>query len=96
MASRTAQESARIRVESVIRENLMMQAFEILELYTELLSVRMQLIAKVCMPCSAACVHTRIKYTFLRFGVHLYLYTVSVCHNGISLHATMGGIPALQ
>ncbi|KAK9836864.1 hypothetical protein WJX74_009825 [Apatococcus lobatus] len=40
------QESARIRVEGVIRENLMLQAFEILQLYLELLSIRMALIDK--------------------------------------------------
>eukprot|EP00798_Chlamydomonas_sp_ICE-L_P028902 gene28902-32095_t len=39
-------ESARIRVEAVIRDNLMMQALEILELYTELLGVRVHLIDK--------------------------------------------------
>uniref|UniRef100_A0A7S0RFP5 IST1 homolog n=1 Tax=Chlamydomonas leiostraca TaxID=1034604 RepID=A0A7S0RFP5_9CHLO len=40
------QEYARIRVEGVIRENLLMQAYEILELYLELIAVRSQLIAK--------------------------------------------------
>ncbi|GLC64528.1 hypothetical protein PLESTF_000175600 [Pleodorina starrii] len=40
------QEYARIRVEGVIREKLLLQAYEILELYLELLTVRTQLIAK--------------------------------------------------
>ncbi|KXZ51714.1 hypothetical protein GPECTOR_11g162 [Gonium pectorale] len=40
------QEYARIRVEAVIREKLLLQAYEILELYLELLTVRTQLIAK--------------------------------------------------
>eukprot|EP00798_Chlamydomonas_sp_ICE-L_P030279 gene30279-35266_t len=40
------QESARIRVETVIRENLMMQAFERLEIYLESINVRVQLIDK--------------------------------------------------
>lgn len=38
------EDSARIRVESVIRENNMLSAFEILELFCELLQVRMALI----------------------------------------------------
>lgn len=40
------QEYARIRVEAVIRENATLQAYEILELYMELIAVRVQLIAK--------------------------------------------------
>jgi hypothetical protein len=40
------QESARIRVEAVIRENLLLQAFEVLELFLELLAVRVQLVEK--------------------------------------------------
>ncbi|KAG1674976.1 hypothetical protein FOA52_014771 [Chlamydomonas sp. UWO 241] len=40
------QDYARIRVEGVLREQLMLQAYEILELYVELLSVRTQLISK--------------------------------------------------
>lgn len=40
------QDYARIRVEAVIRENLTLQAYEILELYMELLAVRVQLVAK--------------------------------------------------
>ncbi|KAG2432977.1 hypothetical protein HXX76_008705 [Chlamydomonas incerta] len=40
------QEFARIRVEGVIREKLLLQAYEILELYLELLTVRAQLLAK--------------------------------------------------
>lgn len=40
------QDYARIRVEAVIRENLTLQAYEILELYLELISVRAQLIAQ--------------------------------------------------
>lgn len=40
------QEYARIRVEGVIRENLLMQAYEILGLYLELVAVRSQLIYK--------------------------------------------------
>lgn len=40
------QESARIRVEAVIRENLLLQAIETLELFVELLAVRVQLIEK--------------------------------------------------
>ena len=36
------QDYARIRVEGVIREGLMMQAYEILELYLELVSQRVQ------------------------------------------------------
>lgn len=39
-------EYARIRVEGVIREGLLMQAYEILELYLELLTVRTQLMSK--------------------------------------------------
>lgn len=37
---------ARIRVEAVIRENLMLQALEVLELYLELIAVRSQLISQ--------------------------------------------------
>jgi hypothetical protein len=37
---------ARIRVEAVIRENMMLQALEVLELYIELLAVRSALIAQ--------------------------------------------------
>ena len=40
------QENARIRVETVIRENLLLQAFETLELFMELLAVRAQLVEK--------------------------------------------------
>ena len=40
------QENARIRVENVIRENLLLQAFETLELFMELLAVRAQLVEK--------------------------------------------------
>ncbi|PNW77413.1 hypothetical protein CHLRE_10g435400v5 [Chlamydomonas reinhardtii] len=40
------QEFARIRVEGVIREKLLLQAYEILELYLELITVRAQLLAK--------------------------------------------------
>ncbi|CAL5229714.1 g13088 [Coccomyxa viridis] len=40
------QENARIRVETVIRENLLLQAFEVLELFMELLAVRAQLVEK--------------------------------------------------
>ncbi|EIE21511.1 DUF292-domain-containing protein [Coccomyxa subellipsoidea C-169] len=40
------QENARIRVEAVIRENLMLQAYEVLELFLELLAVRVQLVEK--------------------------------------------------
>lgn len=40
------QENARIRVEAVIRENLLLQAYDILELFLELLSVRTQLVEK--------------------------------------------------
>ncbi|GAX75877.1 hypothetical protein CEUSTIGMA_g3320.t1 [Chlamydomonas eustigma] len=40
------QDSARIRVEGVIREELILQAYEILELYLELITVRAQLISK--------------------------------------------------
>ncbi|GIL45292.1 hypothetical protein Vafri_2457 [Volvox africanus] len=40
------QEYARIRVEGIIREKYLMQAYEILELYLELLTVRVQLVAK--------------------------------------------------
>lgn len=40
------QENARIRVETVIRENLLLQAFEVLELFLELLAVRVQLVEK--------------------------------------------------
>jgi hypothetical protein len=42
----TKQENARIRVETVIRENLLLQAFEVLELFLELLAVRAQLVEK--------------------------------------------------
>eukprot|EP00798_Chlamydomonas_sp_ICE-L_P030280 gene30280-35268_t len=38
------QESARIRVETVIRESLMIQAFEKLEIYLQMIAVRVQLI----------------------------------------------------
>jgi hypothetical protein len=37
---------ARIRVEAVIRENFMLQALEVLELYLELIAVRSQLISQ--------------------------------------------------
>ncbi len=40
------QENARIRVEAVIRENLLLQAYEVLELFLELLAVRVQLVEK--------------------------------------------------
>lgn len=40
------QGNARIRVEAVMREHRMLQAFEILELYLELLAVRAELLAK--------------------------------------------------
>ncbi|KAK9830637.1 hypothetical protein WJX81_008095 [Elliptochloris bilobata] len=40
------QENARIRVETVIRENLTLQAYEVLELFVELLAVRVHLIEK--------------------------------------------------
>jgi hypothetical protein len=40
------QGNARIRVEAVMREQRMLQAFEILELYLELLAVRAELLAK--------------------------------------------------
>ncbi len=40
------QEYARIRVEGVIREQSILHAYEILELYLELISVRAQLISK--------------------------------------------------
>ncbi|GIL78779.1 hypothetical protein Vretifemale_8188 [Volvox reticuliferus] len=40
------QEYARIRVEGIIREKYLMQAYEILELYLELLTVRVQLLTK--------------------------------------------------
>ncbi len=38
--------NARIRVETVIRETLMLQAYDILELFLELLAVRVQLVEK--------------------------------------------------
>ncbi len=40
------QENARIRVEAVIRENLLLQAYDIFELFLELLAVRAQLVEK--------------------------------------------------
>ncbi|KFM27645.1 IST1-like protein [Auxenochlorella protothecoides] len=40
------QGNARIRVESVIRETLLLQAFDTLEVYLELLAVRVELLAK--------------------------------------------------
>lgn len=46
MLSGGRQEHARIRVEGIIRDQLMLQAFEILELYVELISVRAQLMSK--------------------------------------------------
>ena len=46
MLRTSKQENARIRVETVIRENLLLQAFEVLELFMELLAVRAQLVEK--------------------------------------------------
>ena len=40
------QESARIRVEAVIRENALLQAYDVLELFLELLAVRVQLVER--------------------------------------------------
>ena len=40
------QENARIRVEAAMRENLLLQAYEVLELFLELLAVRVQLVER--------------------------------------------------
>jgi hypothetical protein len=40
------QENARIRVEAIIRENLLLQAYDILELFLELLAVRVQIVER--------------------------------------------------
>lgn len=73
------QENARIRVEAVIRDQNLLQAYEVLEVFLELLSVRLQLIEKsVDIPndmleCLASLVYaaSRIQVLLLLLGSDL-------------------------
>ena len=85
------QENARIRVETVIRENLLLQAFEVLELFMELLAVRAQLVEKSKdMPPDMIEALSSLVYSAQRLQVkasaHVYSSAQSPCSPG---HDTM-------
>ncbi|ORY96831.1 regulator of Vps4 activity in the MVB pathway-domain-containing protein [Syncephalastrum racemosum] len=62
LLSKHKEESARVRVEHIIREDLLMEAMEMLELYCDLLLARFGLLDqyKTCEPSIAEAVHTII------------------------------------
>ena len=89
------QENARIRVETVIRENLLLQAFETLELFMELLAVRAQLVEKSKdMPPDMIEALSSLVYSAQRLQVYSTMYIVAsapCCHQLVPTDAAVIG-----
>ena len=87
------QENARIRVETVIRENLLLQAFETLELFMELLAVRAQLVEKSKdMPPDMIEALSSLVYSAQRLQVAVTMYSAACshgCHRRIPTYAAV-------
>ena len=89
------QENARIRVETVIRENLLLQAFETLELFMELLAVRAQLVEKSKdMPPDMIEALSSLVYSAQRLQVYSTMYIAAsapCCHQHVPTDAAVIG-----